>query len=101
MIHLIYDMNEGTTVPDNKVKSFSEDIVQDFATTDEVVDVRIGSLSIVRSVAHVMKNRGLSNTNLTISYAHSDTNIFFDADFNINGRWEFCDYELQVLMEML
>lgn len=101
MIHLIYDMNEGTTVPDNKVKSFTEDMVWDLGSIEEVVEVRVGSLSIVRSVIDQMKFRNIPNTNVTISYAHCDSKVWINENYQLEGVYDFCNHDIDVLMRML
>lgn len=101
MIHIIYDMNDGVSVPDNKVQNFAADMVWDLGTIDEVVEVRVGQLNIIRSVAYAMKHRNIPHTNLTISYAHSDSKIWLNEDYHLDGVFDFCTHDIDVLMDML
>ncbi len=102
MIHIIYDMNEGVSLPDNKVKDYAADMVWDLGTIEEVVEVRIGNENIIRSVMYSMKHRNIPPQNVTISYAHNpDAKIWIDEDYNLNGYYDFCKHYVEVLMDNL
>lgn len=101
MIHIIYDMNNGKSLPDNKVQSYASDMVWDLGTIEETVEVSVGQLSIIRSVAYSMKHRNIPHTNLTISYAHSESKIFLNEDYQLDGVFEFCTHDIDVLMDLL
>lgn len=101
MIHLIYDMDEGLTVPDNKVLPYTEHLVLDLGTIPQTVDICVGSLSIVRSVIDQMKQHNVPNTNVTISYAHSDSKVWINENYQLEGVYDFCNHDIDVLMRML
>lgn len=100
MIHLIYDMDNGIAIADNKVKDYAADMVLVCATIEEVVEIRIGNENIVRSVIYAMKHRQIPPQNVTISYAHNpDAKIWIDQDYNLDGYYDFCTHYIDVLMD--
>lgn len=101
MLNIIYDMDGGIAVPDNKVKDYSETLVLTHAASSESVEVRIGCLNIIRSIAYAMKHNNIPHTNATISYAHNpEAKIWYDSDYNLDGYHDFCKHDIQVLMDM-
>lgn len=101
MLNIIYDMDGGIAVPDNKVKEYSENLVLLYCTSNNPVEIRIGCLNIIRSIAYAMKHNNIPNTTATITYAHNpEAKIWYDEDYNLDGYYDFCDHDMDVLMDL-